>query len=84
MRRPYRIAYTSPNITGVLAAVQAGMGVSLLSERMLQEAHGLQVLDDASGLPPVPGCSTVLKAARKGLGPGARDALERLCAFMAG
>jgi DNA-binding transcriptional LysR family regulator len=83
MRRPWRIAYTSPNVAGVLAAVQAGMGVSLLSGRMLQDAHGLQVLDHASGLPPVPRHLTVLKAARDGLGPGARDALERLRAFMA-
>lgn len=46
---PWRIAYTSPSLAGIQAAVSAGLGVTILSRDML--AAGFQVVDASLGLP---------------------------------
>ncbi|MFD1626018.1 LysR substrate-binding domain-containing protein [Azospirillum griseum] len=51
--RPWRIVYTSPSLTGITAAVSAGLGVTILPKEMLESGfhivggeHGLPDLDD--------------------------------------
>lgn len=48
--RPWRIAYTSPSLSGLRAAVEAGLGVTVRTA-LLGEGTGLSVL---SGLPRLP------------------------------
>ncbi|MDO5624799.1 MAG: LysR substrate-binding domain-containing protein [Pseudomonadota bacterium] len=73
----WRLAYSCPNVAGVLAAVQAGLGVSLLSRHTLPPGHGLRLLDAASGLPPPPATRLVLRAGPEATGATARAVLAR-------
>jgi DNA-binding transcriptional LysR family regulator len=50
--RPWRMAYTSASLTGILAAVSSGLAVTLLA-RTAVPSH-LCILDAASGFPGVP------------------------------
>jgi len=52
--RAYRIVYTSRNSTAVMAAVQAGLAVSVMPESGLRP--GIKVLGRAEGFPPLPMC----------------------------
>ncbi len=54
VKRPWRVAFTSPSSEGLLAAVRAGLGVTILSKDMVPEGfvlmdthHGLPILPDA-------------------------------------
>lgn len=47
--RPWRIAYTSPSLTGNQAAVLAGLGVTVLPKEMVPP--NIQVLGDSDGMP---------------------------------
>ena len=49
---PWRIAFTSPSLHGLWAAVEAGLGVTLRTAVGLPA--GVHVLGDAAGLPPAP------------------------------
>jgi DNA-binding transcriptional LysR family regulator len=49
---PWCIAFTSPSLHGLWAAVEAGLGVTLRTAVGLPP--GVRVLDDALGLPPAP------------------------------
>lgn len=51
-RRRFRIAYQSTSLAGALAAVQAGLGVTILPRDMVP--HGYQVMGDAEGMPDLP------------------------------
>ncbi len=51
-RVPWSIAFTSPSLHGLWAAVEAGLGVTLRTAVGLPP--GVTVLDDALGLPPAP------------------------------
>jgi len=58
----WRLAFTSPSLSGLWAAVEAGFGVTLRTAVALPER--LCVLDPAqSGLPPSPSISLALHAA---------------------
>lgn len=46
---PWRIVYTSPSLAGLQAAVQAGLGITVLSRDML--GPGLQAVDASLSLP---------------------------------
>lgn len=81
MGRPWRITYTSPNIAGILAAVRAGLGVALLSERMLPSA-GLRVVPPDAGLPALPYASIVLRSGAGTLGPVGQQACDLLRSHM--
>lgn len=82
MGRPWRITYCSPNSAGVLAAVRAGLGVSLLSEFMLRGGEGMRRLDsERSGLPATPDCGLVLRTGEGGMGPAAQAAASALRAL---
>jgi DNA-binding transcriptional LysR family regulator len=47
--RPWRIAYTSPSLAGVQAAVRAGLGVTILPKEMV--SAGFHIVGDEHGLP---------------------------------
>ena len=61
MERSYRVAYTSPSLTGVLAAVSAGLAVTVLGESILPP--GIRVLTAEEGFPPFPPANIVLRRA---------------------
>lgn len=50
--RPWRIAYTSPSLAGVQAAVSAGLAVTVVPREMV--GQGMRVLGGESGLPDLP------------------------------
>jgi len=52
LKRDWRITYTSVSSEGLLAAVQAGLGVSIMSKDMVPD--GLKVLNEEHGLPVLP------------------------------
>lgn len=70
--RPWRIAYESPNLSGVQAAVAGGLGIALLEARIVGADHRL--LGPEAGLPPVPATELALD-----LRPGAPEAAQALC-----
>lgn len=49
--RPWRMAYTSPSLAGVLAAVRAGLGLTVLPREMVPQ--GIALFGTAEGLPPL-------------------------------
>lgn len=59
--RPYRIAYTSPSVSGVLAAVGAGLAVAPMGRSSVPE--GLRLLTEEQGFPPLPVTSIILSCA---------------------
>lgn len=50
--RRWRIAYESPNLMGVQAAIAGGLGIGLLEAATLRDDH--RALDRTIGLPPIP------------------------------
>lgn len=50
-QRPWRIAYTSSSYSGIIAAVRAGLGVTLLAASTVPE--GVRALEDRDGFPPM-------------------------------
>ena len=56
--RPYRIAYTSASISGILAAVTAGLAVTVLCRSVLPA--GVRPLGVEEGFPPLPSASITL------------------------
>lgn len=49
---PWRVVFTSPSLSGLWAAVAAGIGISLRT--VVSASPGLKVLGPESGLPPMP------------------------------
>lgn len=60
--RPYRIAYSSQSVVGVMAAVEAGIGVGLVGRSSLHE--GLMVVTEALGFSRPPSSKLVLRASQ--------------------
>lgn len=52
VHRQWRVVYTSPSLAGTIAAVKAGLGVTVLPKDMVPE--GLSVLEPENGLPELP------------------------------
>lgn len=73
--RPWRISYTSPSFAGSLAAVRAGLGVTILPKHMISE--DLVVVKPASGLPALPDAEIALLT-RKPLSPTAKIFAEHI------
>ena len=65
--RDWRIGFSSDNIGAIHAAVRSGLGVTAV-ERSLIPA-GVQVLDQAEGLPPLPPVHLCLKLNRASTSP---------------
>jgi DNA-binding transcriptional LysR family regulator len=74
--RSWRIAYTSPNLLGIQAAVSAGLGISILPAVALLPGH--RVLEPAQGFPAITNTETALVIA-----PDAGSATRRLGALLA-
>ncbi|MCW0183393.1 MAG: LysR substrate-binding domain-containing protein [Zavarzinia sp.] len=72
--RRWRIAYESPNLAGIQAAVDGGLGIALLEERIAGSGH--RILGTDSGLPPVP--PTELALDLRGDAPATGQALCRV------
>ena len=49
---PWRIAYTSASLSGLTAAVRAGLAITVLTPSML--GAGLRVIGSGEGLPELP------------------------------
>lgn len=75
--RPWRIAYVSASLASLSAAVEEGLGVSLLPRRLAQPGHG--VLEAGDGFATVPDLEVTLHG-RAGLPGYGKDLLERLVA----
>ena len=75
--RGWHMAYTSPSLVGIQAAVSAGIGVSILPEVAVLPAH--RVLNTEDGFPAVTDTEVVLAAA-----PHASSATRRLAELIAG
>jgi DNA-binding transcriptional LysR family regulator len=56
--RPYRIAYTSVSLAGVKAAIAAGLAVGAMARYNVD--HGLHILTEADGMPPLPSATILL------------------------
>jgi DNA-binding transcriptional LysR family regulator len=74
--RRWRIAYESPNLMGIQAAIAGGLGIALLEARALGPGH--RVLGRADGLPDIPPTELALT-----LGPEAPPAARRLAETIA-
>lgn len=59
--RDWRIAYESPNLTGIEAALAGGLGIAVLEQRAL--APGQRVLGPAEGLPAIAPTELALRLA---------------------
>ena len=79
--RAWHIAYTSPNLAGVQAAVSAGLGVSILSAVAILADH--QILRAKDGFPSVGDTELALVAARDA-SPATRRLADVLAEFCAG
>jgi DNA-binding transcriptional LysR family regulator len=76
--RAWHIAYTSPNLPGIQAAVSVGLGVSILSEVAILPDH--RVLKKSDGFPPITNTEIVLVAAADA-SPATRRLAEVLTEF---
>jgi DNA-binding transcriptional LysR family regulator len=74
--RTWHVAYTSPNLSGIQAAVSAGLGVSILPDVSILATH--RVLGRKDGLPAIPPTELALVAA-----PDATPATRRLADLLA-
>jgi DNA-binding transcriptional LysR family regulator len=74
--RPWHVAYTSPNLPGIQAAVSAGLGVSILPDVAILADH--HVLGRHDGFSPIPNTELALVAA-----PDATPATRRLADVLA-
>lgn len=59
--RDWRIAYESPNLNGIEAALAGGLGIAVLEQRAL--APGQRILGPAEGLPPIAPTELALRLA---------------------
>ncbi len=74
--RAWHIAYTSPNLPGIQAAVSAGLGVSILPDVAILAEH--RILARQEGFPSIPDTELTLVAA-----PDAPPATRRLADVLA-
>lgn len=58
VKRPFRIAYTSPSLSALLAIVSAGLAVTAQLESLM--TRDMRILGEAEGLPQLPTASIVL------------------------
>lgn len=58
MERDYRVAYTSPSLSAIMAVVSAGLAVTAQLQSLI--TADMRILGEADGLPELPMCSIVL------------------------
>jgi DNA-binding transcriptional LysR family regulator len=78
--RTWHIAYTSPNLSGIQAAVSAGLGVSILPDVAILPEH--RVIEPTHGFPPITNTELALVAAGNA-SPATRRLGELLAEFCA-
>ena len=71
--KPYSVVYSSQSVSGVIAAVEAGIAVGLLGRSSLH--GGLSVVNDALGLGNTP-ASKLVMASSKPKEQGPQDAMK--------
>jgi DNA-binding transcriptional LysR family regulator len=76
--RSWRIAYNSPNLSGIQAAVSAGLGISILPDAAILPGH--KPLSEQDGFPPIESTEVALIVAR-GASPAVRCLADALMAF---
>jgi DNA-binding transcriptional LysR family regulator len=76
--RAWHIAYTSPNLSGIQAAVSAGLGVSILPDVAILSGH--HVIARAADFPPIPDTELALVVAPEAT-PATRRLADRLAEF---
>ncbi|MCF4164178.1 LysR substrate-binding domain-containing protein [Zavarzinia compransoris] len=74
--RRWRVAYESPNLAGVQAAIAGGLGVALMERATVAPHHRVMGPDD--GMPPVPSTEIALEHR-----PDAPEAATALCQVIA-
>ena len=79
--RAWHIRYTSSNLSGIQAAVSAGLGVSILPDTSLRTDH--RVLTRKDGLPAIPHTELVLVAASDA-SPATRRLADLIADFCSG
>jgi len=79
--RTWHVAYTSPNLASIQAAVSAGLGVSILPDVAILPEH--RVIERAHGFPPITNTELALVAAENA-SPATRRLGELLADFCAG
>jgi DNA-binding transcriptional LysR family regulator len=75
--RPHRVAFTSPSLSGLRMAVEAGLGLTVRTRHFL--APQLDSMGSRLGLPPLPSVAFSLYVADGGRSWPARDDLVSLC-----
>lgn len=73
---PWRIAYTSPSLSGIRAAVEAGLGITVLAKSTVPP--DLAILRTETGLPPLRSVFIALHRRRGRLSPAAAKLREFL------
>jgi DNA-binding transcriptional LysR family regulator len=58
MERPYRIAYTSPSLSAIMAVVSAGLAITAQLQSLI--TPDMRIIGEAEGLPAMPSASIVL------------------------
>ena len=76
--RPWHMAYTSSNLSGIQAAVAAGLGLSILSEMAIQSDH--RVLTAKEGFAPIDKTEVALMASPEA-SPATLRLADRLAEF---
>lgn len=76
--RSWHVAYTSPNLAGIQAAVSVGLGISILPDVAILPAH--RVLKKSDGFPPIENTELALVAAANP-SPATRRLADLLAAF---
>ena len=76
--RPWHMAYTSSNLSGIQAAVAAGLGLSILSEMAIQSDH--RVLTAKDGFAPIDKTEVALMASPEA-SPATLRLADRLAEF---
>ena len=79
--RPYRIAYTSSSYSGILAAVRAGLGVTLLASSTVPE--GVRTLGAGEGFPEMGQLELRLHHAERDIRPAVRCLADYVAASFA-
>src|SRR5262249_40988022 len=74
--RSWHVAFSSPNLSGLQAAISAGLGLGILPDQVIQPDH--RVLGAKDGLAPLAKTELALCAA-----PGANPSTHRLAAVLA-
>jgi DNA-binding transcriptional LysR family regulator len=76
--RSWRVAYNSSSLSGVQAAISAGLGISILPDMAILSDH--KPLSESDGFPPIESTELALVASF-GISPGARSLAEILIAY---